>query len=480
MGAFLSYTIVSGVLLLAMFAAYRVLMAGDNRHAYNRGVLLSIYMIAFLSMPLYNLLGNLFAATPAAAPAFHLADVAVTVDVAPAANPWWGRALLWIFIAGMAVTLLRTVAVWTRIIRIIACGEKTDKGRYTLVLTDSAGIAPFSWMRYMVMNRADYAGDGDAIVIHELRHITCRHWIDLLVAQAVTIINWYNPAAWLMRSQLMLVHEYQADAAVINNSFNPKEYQMLLIKKAVGSKFPSLANSLNHSKLKKRITMMYKSKSCAGSRLKVLALAPAVIAAVLVTSVPQVKAAISTIRSSEVVNGKVNNLSANEEISAEKFKFKSINNNDGKTIVEVTGTIPGKSLTVNGAVMTNGSKVYNANGMNCQMTGGDATITITFPYMTEFDDDTALTLEVNGKKVTFNLFKNGTEPASTTKISISNGSSTYQEVRLNEPAEPNAEFYIDNKKATTADFERITPESIAEVTVDKSGSTPVVYITLKK
>ena len=72
----------SGVLLLAMFAAYRVLMAGDNRHAYNRGVLLSIYMIAFLSMPLYNLPGNLFAATPAAAPAFHLADVAVTVDVA--------------------------------------------------------------------------------------------------------------------------------------------------------------------------------------------------------------------------------------------------------------------------------------------------------------------------------------------------------------------------------------------------------------
>ena len=86
-------------------------------------------------------------------------------------------------------------------------------------------------MRYMVMNRADNAGDSDAIVVHELRHITCRHWIDLLVAQAVTIINWYNPAAWLMRSQLMLVHEYQADAAVINNSFNPKEYQMLLIKK---------------------------------------------------------------------------------------------------------------------------------------------------------------------------------------------------------------------------------------------------------
>ena len=146
----------------------------------------------------------------------------------------------------------------------------------------------------------------------------------------------------------------------------------------------------------------------------------------------------------------------------------------------MTGTIPGKSLTVNSAVLTNGSKVYNANGMNCRMTGGDATITVTFPFMTEFDDDTALTLEANGKKVTFLLFKNGTEPASTTKISITSGNSSYQEVRLNEPAEPNAEFYIDYKKATTADFERIQPENIAEVTVDKSGPTPAVYITLKK
>ncbi len=469
MGAFLSYTIVSGVLLLAMFAAYRVLMAGDNRHAYNRGVLLSIYMIAFLSMPLYNLPGNLFAATPAAAPAFHLADVAVTVDVAPAANPWWGRALLWIFISGMAVTLLRTVAVWTRIIRIIARGEKTDKGRYTLVLTDNAGIAPFSWMRYMVMNRADYAGDSDAIVVHELRHITCRHWIDLLVAQAVTIINWYNPAAWLMRSQLMLVHEYQADAAVINNSFNPKEYQMLLIKKAVGSKFPSLANSLNHSKLKKRITMMYKSKSCAGSRLKVLALAPAVIAAVLVTSVPQVKAAISTIRSSEVFNGKVNNLSANGETNADEFRLKSINNHDNKTTVVIAGTIPGRSLEVESATLINGDKIYFANGMDCQMTDGNATITVTFPFMTEFDDNCSVTLGVNGSNVKIDLLNVQTYPAS-----------AVTEVRTTEKADLHAEYYIDGKKITTADFEKIEPGDIAEIKIDKQGEIPSIYITLKK
>ena len=148
----------------------------------------------------------------------------------------------------------------------------------------------------------------------------------------------------------------------------------------------------------------------------------------------------------------------------------------------MTGTILGKSLTVNSAVLTNGSKVYNANGMNCQMTDGNATITVTFPFMTEFDDDTSLTLEANGKKVTFLLFKNGTEPASTTKISITNSKSTYKEIRSNDNTTgTDAEFFIDGKKIASADLEKIQPGDIAEITINKkSSTTSAVYITLKK
>ena len=224
MGAFLSYSIVSGMLLLAMFAAYRLFMAGDNRHSWNRGVLLSIYALSFLSLPLIGLLRSLLPAPAAAAPAVEGA-IGATVEVLPVAAPTWGRALIWIFIAGMAVTALRTLMTWARIIRVISKGERIRKDGYTLVLTGNSGMAPFSWMHYMVMSRDDHASCPDAITVHELRHIACRHWIDLLVAQFVTIINWFNPAAWLMRSQLMLVHEYQADMAVIDRQYNPKEYR---------------------------------------------------------------------------------------------------------------------------------------------------------------------------------------------------------------------------------------------------------------
>lgn len=95
-----------------------------------------------------------------------------------------------------------------------------------------------------------------------------------------------------MLDELRSVHEYQADMAVIADGHDVRAYQMLLIKKAVGQSFPVLANSLNHSKLKKRITMMYNQKSSASCRLRGLALVPALAAAIAVTNIDAVAAVL--------------------------------------------------------------------------------------------------------------------------------------------------------------------------------------------
>lgn len=80
--------------------------------------------------------------------------------------------------------------------------------------------------------------------------------MDIFIGQLYAILVWYNPVSWLMIDELKTVHEYEADEAVIDSGANLKEYQMLLIKKTAGARLPSLANSLNHSKLQKRVTMM--------------------------------------------------------------------------------------------------------------------------------------------------------------------------------------------------------------------------------
>ena len=192
--------------------------------------------------------------------------------------------------------------------------------------------------------------------------------MDLLIAQAVCIVNWFNPAAWLMRDELMLVHEYQADMAVIDRGHDAQEYQMLLIKKAVGARFPSLANSLNHSKLKKLITMMYKAKSGAGRKWKALALVPALALALGLTGVPVVRAAVSTIGTLKVSDGKSSENPSDNKTSVPHLKVKSINNNDGKTTVEIRGEGLGNSLTVSGGTFTTKGKTYEARSLNCSMT----------------------------------------------------------------------------------------------------------------
>ena len=298
MGGFLSYSIISGLLMLAMYLAYRLFLARDNQHGFNRGVLLGIYVVSFLALPAMSLSEN--PASQSTAMTLSVNESGWT-DVIPATHsePVWGTILIWIFLAGMIVVTVRTVIVWAKLLAVIRSGEKIIRNGYTLVVTEDERYAPFSWMNYMVISRKDYENNCSAIAAHELKHIVARHWIDLLIAQAVCIIGWFNPAAWLMRDELMLIHEYQADIAVIEKGHDPQEYQMLLIKKAVGARFPSLANSLNHSKLKKRITMMLSSKSSKCRRWRALALVPACAAALAVVNLPAIASVIYDVESAD-------------------------------------------------------------------------------------------------------------------------------------------------------------------------------------
>lgn len=323
MGKLLAYLIISGITMLAMYLVYKLFIARDNQHGFNRALLLAIYLVSFSAYPLYNLLDKI-ASEPEIKNTNGIVEVG-NITLEPAAQPIWGTILIWIFLIGALIVTVRTIITWIRIVRVVRSGERLKKDGYTLVVINNDKIAPFSWMHYVVINREDFDNQNSAIIAHELKHVRSFHWLDLLIAQIVCIVNWFNPAAWFMRDELMLVHEYQADMSVIDNDHNPQEYQMLLIKKAVGSRFPSLANSINHSKLKKRITMMYKSKSGAGSKLKALALVPMVALALGVATVPAVKAAVSTISNSEVSLDKGNENLPDGKIGANN----STQNNNG-------------------------------------------------------------------------------------------------------------------------------------------------------
>lgn len=138
-------------------------------------------------------------------------------------------------------------------------------------------------MHYIVMSRSDYAHPDNAILMHEHEHIRRHHSWDVVLVSILSALQWFNPAMWMLRSDLQTVHEYEADAAVLSGGVDARQYQLMLVRKAMAAAGYSVVNSINHSTLKQRITMMNTHKSKKHVCLRAFYVIP-IVAASLVAS----------------------------------------------------------------------------------------------------------------------------------------------------------------------------------------------------
>ena len=186
----------------------------------------------------------------------------------------WRQIGIVIYLVGVAAVIFVTVRSIVGLHRLMRRGrcERLDDGT-TLVRMDE-NVAPISWCRNIVISERDLRENGAAILAHERAHVRLHHSLDLLLVDLAGAVQWFNPAMWLLRRDLRAIHEYEADAAVIASGVDARSYQLLLIRKAVGGRWYSIANSFNHSKLKNRITMMLREKSSRRTRARALLLLP--------------------------------------------------------------------------------------------------------------------------------------------------------------------------------------------------------------
>ncbi len=174
---------------------------------------------------------------------------------------------------GFLAVLGWTAVAMVRMYRTIRKGAATRlEDGIRLVLTE-ADIPSFSWGRTIVMSRKD-SEQNPVILQHEKAHIQKKHTQDILLFTAVTLVHWFNPLVWITLSELKLLHEYEADDAVLNHGIDATQYQLLLVRKAVGDKRFTLANGFQHAKLKNRIDMMLQAPSSGWKRLSWLAILP--------------------------------------------------------------------------------------------------------------------------------------------------------------------------------------------------------------
>lgn len=288
MGALLLYILKSTICLILFYLGFKALLSNDTFFRFNRWVLL-VGIATCMLLPAIKIqtseplliqqpiihLEKMIAGEETVVT--YLSDNNPEVDRTPVATPAkmidWGQIIALLYWAGFIFCLLTTLLSFRKMFVLIRSGRKLQQGRYTLILVPSC-VSPFSWGRYIILSEEDYEKYPDEILTHEMMHLKSHHSIDLLFMECILWLHWFNPAIWLLKRELKDIHEYQADKGVLTQGIDATKYQLLLVKKAVGSSLYTLANSFNHSKIKKRITMMLKGQSNNWARLKLLLLVP--------------------------------------------------------------------------------------------------------------------------------------------------------------------------------------------------------------
>ena len=271
---FLIYDLKVAAWIAVFYMFYRLMLSRETFHRVNRIVLLATAVVSFM-LPFCVITLHETVVMPAPQASVEVGNM--VAEVAEPVVPLWQSLLPYLFTIGVVITLGHTLWSIFRIMRLIKKSEQHPQADGIVVcVTGNAQMSPFSWMHYIVMNRRDYEEQDAAILAHERGHIRLRHSWDVVLVDMLTALQWFNPAMWMLRMDLRAIHEYEADAAVLSQGINARQYQYLLVTKAAGIGGYSIANGISHSTLKNRIHMMLHKKSSNSHLLKLLALVPIV------------------------------------------------------------------------------------------------------------------------------------------------------------------------------------------------------------
>lgn len=305
MTAYLIYIIKWAIALTALYSLYGLFLRKETFHGFNRLVLLGILVgsmvLPMCQLPTQNRLSSMvqeveqsinaeasrlevqLPETTLSTIAGERAEANAQDDAAQTTSAAADSPSLW-FVIPVLIYFLGVLFCWAKELKDFASLAimihrsrrlKLDgvPQNIHLMVNDQVSV-PCSWMHWILVSRWDLQDNGSLILQHEMEHIRQGHSWDMLLADLTANMLWFLPFAHLLRKDLGDVHEYQADRAVVQANLDTKRYHQLIIDKAAPQSVSPVANSLNASMVKKRLTMMLCRESSHLSRLKVLYILP--------------------------------------------------------------------------------------------------------------------------------------------------------------------------------------------------------------
>lgn len=290
MGAFLIYQFKVAVLITVMFAFYKLLLCNQTFYRFNRSILLTMAILSFVLpfckitqymdrfdsfIPTHSIITEVITAnTPNDALIIENTDTqtqAISESIIPDNQKnIWLSILLIVYCAVFAFVLIK------KLVSILSIAIVIKKGRYANrldgcdVIESDCIHQPLNWMKFIVMPKEWLEKNNSAVWQHENLHARKWHSVDLFLSDLMTAFQWFNPVMVLFHKELELIHEFEADSAVIESGADTHEYKLMLVNAVASSRGFGMASWLKQSNLKNRIDMMNKTKSNGWNKLRAL------------------------------------------------------------------------------------------------------------------------------------------------------------------------------------------------------------------
>ena len=165
------------------------------------------------------------------------------------------------YLAGLAVMLIIRIVSICRVASIVRNGRTVERGDGWRIVVTDRNVSPFSWIGTIVLSEKYYASIDTTVLKHEKAHIRHGHPLELMMVDFMSLFQWFNPAVWVLRRDLCLVHEQQADADVVKSLADARPYQFMLLSQSQGGLAFNIVASFNGNGVESRIDMMNRKRS---------------------------------------------------------------------------------------------------------------------------------------------------------------------------------------------------------------------------
>ncbi|MEZ5015578.1 MAG: M56 family metallopeptidase [Flavipsychrobacter sp.] len=228
---------------------YLVLLRDKTLHSFNR-----LYLLLAAILPLVLPLIKLPWAIESNAVAFvatgnMLDEIIIESQTfsSKAGFNWFNTvAIVYVFIA--LLLLVRWCINYIKVYKATNKYEQSNRGDYIVLTNTQHG--PGSWGKYIFLPDAE---ENPVILEHEVAHVRLKHSRDTIFISLLQAVFWPNIFIHILRKEITLVHEFQADRAV---NANGDDYSKLLLSSVFATCTLPLSHSFIIHPVKRRIMML--------------------------------------------------------------------------------------------------------------------------------------------------------------------------------------------------------------------------------